>query len=426
MYIKLCIFEFNNSCTMLENEFFKEVSEYIFGLFKNELPPQVVYHNYDHTIQVVNNVIEIGEAENISLENLELLQLAAWFHDTGFVKGFENHEEKSKEILNDYLVGKNFSSEKIEKIGALIDATKMPQNPSNKLEKIICDADLYHLGTDSFTEKSNLLRSEWEQLCNKYLSDVEFLTGNEKFLNEHKFFTDYAFGKLNEQKIANWLKVKKDLNKTIAKNEEFALKNKLKKEEIKRKKDKDERPERGIETMYRVTLKNHIKLSDIADTKANILLSVSAIILSIALSTLFPKLDKADNYYLIYPTLFFLFVTVVTMIYSILSTRPKVTTGKFTKEDVANKKVNLLFFGNFHKMSLEDFQEGMTELMNDRDYLYKSLMKDLYFLGIVLEKKYRLLRIAYTIFMVGIIISVIAFVIAFEMMKNAGVPTDLI
>lgn len=411
---------------MLENEFFKEVSEYIFGLFKNELPPQVVYHNYDHTIQVVNNVIEIGEAENISLENLELLQLAAWFHDTGFVKGFENHEEKSKEILNDYLVGKNFSSEKIEKIGALIDATKMPQNPSNKLEKIICDADLYHLGTDSFTEKSNLLRSEWEQLCNKYLSDVEFLTGNEKFLNEHKFFTDYAFGKLNEQKIANWLKVKKDLNKTIAKNEEFALKNKLKKEEIKRKKDKDERPERGIETMYRVTLKNHIKLSDIADTKANILLSVSAIILSIALSTLFPKLDKADNYYLIYPTLFFLFVTVVTMIYSILSTRPKVTTGKFTKEDVANKKVNLLFFGNFHKMSLEDFQEGMTELMNDRDYLYKSLMKDLYFLGIVLEKKYRLLRIAYTIFMVGIIISVIAFVIAFEMMKNAGVPTDLI
>ena len=114
------------------------------------------------------------------------------------------------------------------------------------------------------------------------------------------------------------------------------------------------------------------------------------------------------------------------MVFSILSTRPKVTSGKFTKEDVAQKKVNLLFFGNFHKMPLEDFQEGMSQLMNDRDYLYKSLMKDLYFLGIVLEKKYRLLRIAYNIFMIGIIISVIAFVIAFEMMKNAGVPADLI
>ena len=136
---------------------------------------------------------------------------------------------------------------------------------------------------------------------------------------------------------------------------------------------------------------------------------------------MFHKLDKPDNYYLIYPTLLFLFVSVVTMIFSILSTRPKVTSGTFTKEDVKNRKVNLLFFGNFHKMPLEDFQAGMTELMNDRDYLYKSLMKDLYFLGIVLNRKYKLLRIAYTIFMVGIILSVIAFVIAFELMKNSTV-----
>ena len=106
------------------------------------------------------------------------------------------------------------------------------------------------------------------------------------------------------------------------------------------------------------------------------------------------------------------------MVFSILSTRPKVTSGKFTKDDVVQKKVNLLFFGNFHKMPLEDFQAGMLEMMKDRDYLYKSLMKDLYFLGLVLEKKYKLLRIAYTIFMVGIIVSVIAFVIAFEFMKN--------
>ena len=106
------------------------------------------------------------------------------------------------------------------------------------------------------------------------------------------------------------------------------------------------------------------------------------------------------------------------MIFSILSTRPKVTSGEFTQEDIVKKKVNLLFFGNFHKMSLEDFQDGMQEIMKDRDYLYKSLMKDLYFLGLVLEKKYRLLRIAYTIFMVGIVISVVAFVIAFKLMQN--------
>lgn len=371
---------------MLENDFFKEVEAFVFNLLKNELSPEVVYHNYEHTFEVVKNANEIGIAENISEDNLEVLLLAAWFHDTGFIKGFENHEEKSKKIAKEYLKQKDFSEEKIEKINALIDATKLPQKPKNKLEEIICDADLYHLGSESFSEKSNLLRSEWEQLCNKYFTDVEFLTENERFLKSHKYFTNYAFANLNEQKTKNWLKVQKDLRKTIAKNEEAKIKKSIKKEELKRKKEKADRPERGIETMYRVTLRNHIKLSDIADTKANILLSVSAIVLSIALSNLFPKLDKASNYYLIYPTLLFLFITVVTMIYSILSTRPKITSGTFTKEDVKNKKVNLLFFGNFHKMELEDFQEGMTEMMNDRDYLYKSLMKDLYFLGKVLDK----------------------------------------
>ena len=411
---------------MLENDFFKGVETFIFNLFKNELPPQVVYHNFEHTNQVVKHTFEIGTAEGVSDEDIEILLLAAWFHDIGFVHGYEKHEEKSKEIAENYLHKLGYNSHKIEKVTTLICVTKMPQKPTNKLEEIICDADLYHLGTESFVEKSNLLRSEWEMLCNKHLTDIEFLTTNETFLKSHKYFTNYAFSKLTAQKTLNWLKIEKDLKRAKLKEEELTVKSKQKKAELTRKIDTAERPERGIETMYRVTLKNHIKLSDIADTKANILLSVSAIILSIALSTLFPKLDKADNYYLIYPTLFFLFVTVITMIFSILSTRPKVTSGKFTKEDVVNKKVNLLFFGNFHKMPLDEFQEGMSVLMNDREYLYKSLMKDLYFLGIVLEKKYRLLRIAYNIFMVGIIISVIAFVIAFEMMKNEGFSVGLI
>ncbi len=402
---------------MLENDLFKKVKSFVFDLLKNELPSQVVYHNFEHTSKVVEAVNEIAIAENISKDDMEVLLLAAWFHDTGFTQGYDNHEEKSKAIAHKYLANIGVSKDKIDKISILIDVTKMPQNPTNRMEEIICDADLYHLGEDNFKEKGNLLRSEWENLCGKNITDIEWLQENVNFLGNHKYYTDYAFNKLNAQKTQNWVKIQKDLKKTIAKNEELELKSKAKKEALKLKKQKSDRPERGIETMYRVTLRNHIKLSDIADTKANILLSVSAIILSIALSSLFPKLDKPDNYYLIYPTLFFLFITVVTMIFSILSTRPKVTSGKFTKEDVVNKKVNLLFFGNFHKMPLEDFQEGMTALMNDRDYLYKSLMKDLYFLGIVLEKKYRLLRIAYSIFMVGIIVSVIAFVVAFELMQ---------
>jgi len=403
---------------MLHTKLFIEVRKFIFESFKKELAPQIVYHNFTHTEEVVNAAYEIGQAENISEKDLEVLLLAAWFHDVGFIKSLENHEENSKEIAIAYLKEINYPEDLIAKVCKIIDATKMPQEPTTLLEKIICDADLFHLGTENFNERSNLLRSEWESCNKKSFSDIEWIEQNEKFIGKHTFFTDYAFKKLNNQKVQNWLKTKKDIKKTISKKAELEEKKTLKKAELKRKKDKDERPDRGIETMFRVTLKNHIKLSDIADTKANILLSVSAIILSIALSSLFPKLDKPSNYYLIYPTLIFLFITVVTMIFSILSTRPKVTSGEFTQEDIVKKKVNLLFFGNFHKMSLEDFQDGMQEIMKDRDYLYKSLMKDLYFLGLVLEKKYRLLRIAYTIFMVGIVISVVAFVIAFKLMQN--------
>lgn len=393
---------------MLQNIFFKEVRSYVFNLLKNELPAEAVYHNFDHTIDVVNAAFEIGNGEQVSDKEMEFLLLAAWFHDVGNIKGYKNHEEESKKIAAEFLVNKNYDKEKIAIVEALIDATKIPQKPKNKLEEIICDADLAHLGKKDFKEKSELLQLEWDLLGYKNVSEFDWCCENENFLTSHSFFTNYAYQNFNHQKSINLLKQHKDLKKMKGKKGE-----KPKKKDVK----KSDKPEKGVETMFRVTLRNHIKLSDIADTKSNILLSVSAIMMSIVLTTLVPKLDKSDNSYLIYPTLIFLIITVSTIIFSILATRPKVTSGNFTKEDIANKNVNLLFFGNFYKMKLEEFQDGMFEVMGDYDYLYKSLMKDLYFLGIVLQKKYRLLRIAYTIFMIGIIVSVIAFIISFRIMR---------
>ena len=127
-----------------------------------------------------------------------------------------------------------------------------------------------------------------------------------------------------------------------------------------------------------------------------------------------PKLDNPSNHHLIIPTIIFVSFTVASIILSVLATRPNVTSGEFTKEDVKAKKVNLLFFGNFHKMSLVNFEWAMNEMMKDKDYLYGSMTKDLYFLGLVLNKKYKILRITYTVFMIGIIVSVLAFAISFQ------------
>lgn len=393
-----------------------DVEKYIFNLFSDSLDANYVYHNLVHTQGVVEKVEEFIENLKIPQPDAENLVLAAWFHDTGFVKGAKNHEEESVRILTRFLENHKVSATRIEAISKLILATKVGGSPKDLLEKIITDADCSHLGNKSFEDKTELLRKEWEVTESNNYSDAEWTSINIEFLTKgHQFHTDYA--------LKNWSKGKeKNLAKLLKKQntlKDEARKFKQKKQTLELKKNKSEAPERGIETMFRVALKNHMTLSNIADTKANILLSVNAIIVSMALSTLLPKLDKPSNSYLIIPAIVFIIFTVASIILSIIATRPNITQGKFSKEDVANKKVNLLFFGNFHKMKLPEFEWGISEMMKDKDYLYGSLTKDLYFLGLVLNRKYKILRVTYTVFMIGIIVSVITFAIAFKI-KETG------
>lgn len=387
-----------------------EAEKFVINLLNEKLTPEFTYHNIPHTQLVVNKATELAELIKIDDKQKELLLVAAWFHDTGYTKDSNNHEEASVLIAKEFLKTQACSEEDIVTVSNIIMATKMGVIPSTILEKIIKDADCAHIGSKNYGDISELLRKEWELLSNYRITEGEWLEENIVFLStKHRFFTNEA--------AANWEKRKgKNLANLINRKKKIKLdtgKLAQKKAELKFKKEKIELPERGIETMFRVTLKNHITLSNIADTKANILLSVNAIIVSLVLSNLASKLDNPSNGYLITPTIIFVMFTVASIILSIMATRPNVTRGKFTKEDVANKQVNLLFFGNFHKMSLQDFEWAMGEMMQDRDYLYSSMKKDLYFLGLVLDKKYKILRLTYTVFMIGIIVSVIAFIISF-------------
>lgn len=389
-----------------------EVAEKFVITFLNEnLDPSFLYHNLTHTQRVVDKANELADLSGIDDAQKNILLLASWFHDTGYTKGIKNHEAESVLIAKDFLKQQKVSEANINAICDLILATKMEAVPNNQLEKIIRDADCAHIGSKTYIETSELLRKEWELNYDRTLTESEWLDENINFLStKHRFYTDAA--------SANWDKRKgKNLSLLLSAKKKLDLNNtklKQKKAELSFKKNKIELPERGIETMFRVTLKNHITLSNIADTKANILLSVNAIIVSLVLSNLVSKLDNPSNSYLVTPTVIFVLFTVASIILSILATRPNVTSGKFTKDDVANKKVNLLFFGNFYKMSLKDFEWAMGEMMQDRDYLYSSMKKDLYFLGLVLDKKYKILRLTYSVFMVGIIVSVISFAIAFK------------
>ncbi|PQB05954.1 Pycsar system effector family protein [Aureitalea marina] len=387
----------------------EDAKRFVTEFLVENLPSTCLYHNLTHTKRVVKSTKEIIDNSELTEQQQEVLQLAALFHDTGYCQGGLDHEKRSAEMARNFLTEKKVPEETIKQVEACIMATRMEAKPEGLLEEIIRDADASHFAKDYFQEASEFLRLELKMQGKKEYSRSAWLKENIAVLeNWHQYYTDYAKENWGPKKEENLKRMKEEQQK-IEKQKADNKKTK----ELNKQKAKSLDPDKAIQSVFRVTLRNHIKLSDIADTKANILLSVNAIIISIALTNLIPKLDNPKNAYLMVPTLIFLFFSVISIIMSILATRPNVTKGRFTKDDVNKKKVNLLFFGNFHQMSLNDFQWAMNEMLQDKEYIYNSLTKDLYFLGLVLERKYRILRITYTVFMVGMVVSVIAFAIAF-------------
>lgn len=387
----------------------QKAENFVFSHFKNKVSEAHIYHNFLHTSRVFLATKFLVDNLSISEDKSEILYLASWFHDTGFSVCDETNENKGAQIARDFLVQNNYPDEKITEVERLILATSIDHEPTDVLEKIIKDADTSHFADENYIGISELLRVEWEQTQCKVMTDLEWNIGNRNLLlNKHRYYTDYAKENWQKPKEENIINLQKKITKLSS-----DVNSTTKKKDNKEPKEDKDKYSRAIDTMFRVTLNNHTRLSDIADSKANILLSVNAIIISIVLSTLIPKLDAPRNHHLIIPTFVLLMSSVISIISAIMSTRPKITSGSFTREEVQQKKVNILFFGNFYKMPLPEYEWAMNELMKDREGLYNALTKDLYYLGLVLHRKYRLLRITYNIFMTGIIVSVIAFIWAF-------------
>jgi Family of unknown function (DUF5706) len=265
-----------------------------------------------------------------------------------------------------------------------------------------------------------------EERLDKKISKDEWRNGNIALLEKHEYYTEYARLLLNDTKRKNLETL--HLKQAEKKENEHETTEKVNKvsellhehdlaestENIiapeKEKKKKNNRPERGIDTVFRITSSNNQKLSSQADSKAHIMIQVNSIIISVLLSLILRKIEEHQS--LAIPTIMLLLTNVLTIIFSVLATRPSIPSGTFTSADIDEKKVNLLFFGNFYKMNLEDYASGMLKMMDDSDFLYGSLIRDVYFQGIALGRKYKLLRISYSIFMFGLIVSVIAFVLA--------------
>jgi len=367
------------------------------------LPSTYLFHNVEHVTEVVDVVQKLVQRSELSSDEKEDLILAAWFHELGYIKQRKGHEKESAKLAKQFLAGKGYEAERIARIEQLILSTQADHEAADLSEKILFDARWSFLGRKRFFRKGRLLLLENEQVeginytqqeRHKILLDLQLQTS---------FYTTWANDMYHARRIKN-----------ISSQRENFLK--AQEKTIRRKTGKNFG--RGIDTLYRITLRNHLNLSSIADGKANMIISINTLVLSILITAgtaglSFEVEALASHFHIIAPIMVLMLSSLLAIIFAILSAIPKVEGATFVAEDVKQHKVSLLFFGNFLQLDKENYVDHLRELKKDQELLYDDLSRDLYNLGKVLKEKYRLLTIAYRIFMGGLICTVLVFVLAY-------------
>lgn len=391
----------------------KAAQAYITDLFAKELSPKLTYHTLGHTEVVVKECRALAPAADLSADDTENLLLAAWFHDSGYLDVYDGHEFRSMERAGAWLAKHDLPKARVELIQGLIKATHRDSPPETELQKILVDADMSNLARDDYRSRAELLRTEWELVLDKTYSTPEWTELQLNFMLAHKY-----------QSEAGKDRYKKALKKHIDdQRDHFKKKEKKSKKKTRGKSETFAEPKRGIETMFRTMYSNHMKLSDMADKKASMMIQLNAVLISVIITYLGAKMGKAGNLaplmgnnpVLAIPVSILLITALGSVTTAILSAQPDVTSFDWLKkspEIATNRRVNLLFFGQFTKLNLDNFQSGMREIMRQKDMLYTNMVTDIYYLGEVLTRKYRLLRTSYTIFLVGIILTALSFGIA--------------
>ncbi len=402
------------------------VEEYVSNFFEAHIPKLYIYHDLSHTRDVARVARLIGEAFRLNEEDLLVLQIAAWFHDTGYDLGADNHEGRSVGNMQEFFRDGSFQVDRMEEIKNCILATRFPQKPESLLQKIICDADLSHLGEKTYWIKSSYVRHELVVAQRQCMTEPEWLDFELHFMTSHAYHTQIARDLFDRRKHKHILQLRKQRARLFPLNgipgddlfpldkEQPSGKKKTNWRSVVQDKAEASRKEsfgRGVETMYQAAYNTHNNLSALADHKVNQMLSVNTIMIAIMLAMMAPRLNESPQF--LTPTVVLLTVCLASIVLATLSARPKITHGEVTLDDIRQKRSNLLFFGNFHNMKLEDYQWGMLEMIKDADFQYTSMTRDLYFLGRVLAQKYKYLTYCYNIFMFGMILSVLLFTIAF-------------
>lgn len=372
---------------------------FIIDLFEKNKDQKLTFHTLEHTLEVVRQSAFIGQQENLGEQELKAVLVAAWFHDTGYLFQLENHEAASIDLVRSFFKENEQPSDLINLVENCILITKRDRAPQNLAEKIILDADISHIANENFITISKKLRKERSNCLQRNIPQLEYWQETLDFLKKSQFYTDFAKRTYQPAKDVNMEKVKKLVAELDQKSQP-------------KKTAKEPSTTRGVESMFRLTASNQMRLSAMADKKANILISINSILISVSAAAASSQPFSPIKQLL--PAVIILFLSsLMSLIFAILSCRPKISAQRCSESDIKERETNLLFFGNFHKIPYPLYDKSVKEMMGSYDYLYTNLIKDQYHLGLSLTRKYKLLRIAYDIFMSGFIIAALVFIASY-------------
>lgn len=350
------------------------------------------YHDYAHSKKVAEEVFRLAQSAGIGKKNTEDLVLAAIFHDVGYATDPKNHEQVSAEYAEKFLLENEFDPIRIESVKKYILATKLSWDGFDLNSQYLRDADLNSLSSNDYIRINEDLLHERINIEGLEISEEDWTDQNINFFRRHTYHTDEAIELYKKGKARNFKRLLTKKNEALTEKKQQTLAS-----------------SKAAQTQLKTSLRNHIDLSSIADNKANIMLSVNAIVITVGLPLMAQQVY--ENKLFIIPIIVLGLSSTISMAYATLSTRPIKMKGVSDLKEIPNKKTNLFFFGNFFKMNFADYEVGIKQVVGDDEILENSVVRDLFFLGKSLGEKFHYLRICYNAFLVGMILTVILFVI---------------
>lgn len=414
--------------SLVNTDYLRQVKQYATDIIINDFPVEMVFHDFKFVKRLEFAIAEVANAEGVSPEELEKLKIAGWLSFVGFknFKSFEDTSEPYKFFESCFHCSAKLARVFLETIEYpntddiiyLLQNSQPHSEHSNPLTDVLSDAYTIDWSRPKARKRAKKLYQEFLLTDVVEFGKKEWYSVVLNYLETHEYKTNYGKTVLRKRKLEVIDKIRKE-KKQAERTTNVALKKELNISDDELKKLQKSlktvkgRDERGIQTMFRTTSRNHYTLNQMVDRKANIMISINAIILSVIVARIVGDIETFCIHNA--PVLLLLLTSLASIVFAILAITPERHHGEFTEEEVRDKKGNLLFFGNYHNMAFRDYQWGMLQMLSDGDYLYTTMIRDQYFLGQQLNKKYRNIRYALRIFLFGLVATIVFFMIVSSM-----------